>query len=49
MSITSGIGLVSGIDTFSLIEQLLSVDAQSKVPAFQRISSLNASKLGLKA
>lgn len=47
MSITSGIGLVSGIDTFSLIEQLLSIDAQSKVPAFQRISSLNASKTAL--
>lgn len=47
MSITSGIGLVSGIDTYSLIEQLLSVEAQAKVPVFQRISGLNASKTAL--
>ena len=47
MSITSGIGLVSCIDTYSLIEQLLGVEAQGKVPIFQRISSLNASKTAL--
>jgi flagellar hook-associated protein 2 len=47
MSITSGIGLVSGIDTYSLIEQLLGVEAQAKVPIFQRISGLNASKTAL--
>ena len=47
MSITSGIGLVSGIDTVSLIDQLLSLDAQSKIPIFQRIASLNASKTAL--
>ena len=44
MSITSGIGLVSGIDTVSLIEQLLAIDSQAKVPIFQRISSLTAAK-----
>ena len=47
MSITSGIGLVSGIDTVSLIEQLLSIDSQAKIPIFQRIGSLNASKTAL--
>lgn len=47
MSITSGIGLISGIDTFSLIEQLLAVDAQAKVPSLQRIAGLNASKTAL--
>ncbi len=47
MSITSGIGLVSGIDTFSLIEQLLGIESQAKVPIFQRISGLNASKTAL--
>ena len=47
MSITSGIGLVSGIDTVSLIEQLLAIDSQAKVPIFQRISSLTAAKTAL--
>ncbi|MCP4835122.1 MAG: flagellar filament capping protein FliD [Phycisphaera sp.] len=47
MSITSGIGLVSGIDTVSLIEQLLSIDSQAKIPIFQRISSLTAAKTAL--
>jgi len=47
MSISSGIGLISGIDTVSLIDQLLSIDAQSKVPIFQRLNSLNASKAAM--
>ncbi len=47
MSISSGRGLVSGIDTVALIDQLLSLDAQSKVPIFQRIAGLNASKAAL--
>ena len=47
MSISSGIGLISGIDTVSLIDQLLAIDAQSKVPIFQRINSLNASKAAM--
>ncbi|MBQ71783.1 MAG: hypothetical protein CMJ67_02650 [Planctomycetaceae bacterium] len=47
MSITSGIGLVSGIDTVSLIEQLLAIDSQAKVPIYQRISSLTAAKTAL--
>lgn len=40
MSITSGIGLVSGIDSQSLIQQLLSIDARPQVLAQQRIIQL---------
>lgn len=47
MSISSGIGLISGIDTVSLIDQLLAVDAQSKIPIFQRLNTLNASKAAM--
>ena len=47
MSISSSVGLVSGIDSGSIIQQLLSLDAQSKVPIFQRIGGLNASKTAL--
>ncbi|MCP4836457.1 MAG: hypothetical protein GY895_17020 [Phycisphaera sp.] len=39
--------MISGIDTVSLIDQLLAIDAQSKVPIFQRINSLNASKAAM--
>ena len=47
MSISSGIGLISGIDTVSLIDQLLAIDAQSKVPIFQRLNTLNTSKAAM--
>jgi flagellar hook-associated protein 2 len=47
MSISSSIGLISGIDTGSIIQQLLALDAQSKMPIYQRIGGLNASKAAL--
>ena len=46
-SISTGIGLISGIDTSSLIQQLLSIDAQQKTPIYQRIGSFTASKTAL--
>ena len=47
MSISSSVGLVSGIDSGSIIQQLLALDAQSKVPIYQRIGGLSASKTAL--
>ena len=47
MSISSSIGLVSGIDSGAIIQQLLSLDAQAKTPIFQRIGGLNASNAAL--
>ncbi|MCH2161513.1 MAG: flagellar filament capping protein FliD [Phycisphaerales bacterium] len=46
-SITTGVGLISGIDTASLIQQLLALDAQQKTPILQRIGSYTASKTAL--
>ena len=40
MSITTGVGLYSGIDTASLINQLLAIDARPKTLAQQRIVQL---------
>ncbi|MAD20544.1 MAG: hypothetical protein CMJ52_10355 [Planctomycetaceae bacterium] len=47
MSISSSIGLVSGIDSGAIIQQLLSLDAQAKTPIFQRIGGLNAANAAL--
>ncbi|MHC4245371.1 MAG: flagellar filament capping protein FliD [Planctomycetota bacterium] len=47
MSISSSIGLVSGIDSGAIIQQLLALDAQAKTPIFQRIGGLNASNAAL--
>jgi flagellar hook-associated protein 2 len=46
-SITTGIGLISGIDTATLIEQLIGLQAQQKVPIFSRIGQFTASKTAL--
>ena len=46
-SISTGVGLISGIDTSALIQQLLSIDAQQKTPIYQRIGSYTASKTAL--
>lgn len=40
MTITSGVGLYSGIDTANLIDQLLAIDARPKTLAQQRIVQL---------
>ena len=46
-TISTGVGLISGIDTASLIQQLIALDARQKVPIFARIGSLTASKAAL--
>ena len=46
-SISTIVGLISGIDTASLIQQLLALDAQQKTPILQRIGSYTASKTAL--
>ena len=46
-SISAGVGLVSGIDSATLIEQLLSLDARQKTPIFQKLGGLGASKTAL--
>ena len=46
-SISAGIGLISGIDSATLIEQLLSLDARQKTPIFQKLGGLGASKTAL--
>jgi flagellar hook-associated protein 2 len=38
--VTSGVGLFSGIDRNSIIQQLLSIDARAKTPVQRRITSL---------
>ena len=47
MSISSSVGLISGIDSGSIIQQLLALDAQTKVPIYQRIGGLSAAKTAL--
>ena len=46
-SISTGVGLISGIDTASLIQQLLALDGQQKLPIYERIGSLTASRTAL--
>ena len=46
-SISAGIGLISGIDSATLIEQLLSLDARQKTPIYQKLGGLGASKTAL--
>jgi len=45
-SITSGIGLVSGIDTASIIDQLMQIEARPRNLVQQRVDVLNAQKSG---
>src|SRR5947207_3357972 len=44
-TITSGIGLVSGINTKSIIDQLIALDSRPKTLLQRRIDSTNAQKL----
>jgi flagellar hook-associated protein 2 len=46
-TISAGIGLVSGINTAELIAQLISLEAQGKIPLQQRVASLQAQKTAL--
>jgi len=46
-SITSGTGLISGIDTAQLIEDLLALKARPKIRLQQRITNLEAQKTGI--
>ncbi len=45
--ISSSVGLVSGIDTATLIEQLLLIEAQPKIPLERRLSTLQAQRTAL--
>ena len=46
-SITSGIGLVSGIDTASLIEQLLAIESRGKLSLQRRVGVLQSQQTAL--
>ncbi len=46
-SITSGVGLVSGINSAQLIEQLLSFEARGKIPLQQKVATLTAQRTAL--
>ncbi len=46
-AISTGIGLISGIDTASLISQLLALEARGKIPLQAKIGSLKAKQLAL--
>ncbi|MFO0827664.1 MAG: flagellar filament capping protein FliD [Phycisphaerales bacterium] len=46
-SITSGVGLVSGINTAQLIQQLLAVEGKGKIPLQQRVADLTAQRTAL--
>jgi flagellar hook-associated protein 2 len=46
-SISTGVGLVSGINSAALIEQLLSLEAQGKTPIQKRVSTLTAQRTAL--
>ena len=46
-TISTGVGLLSGIDTASLIETLLSVEARGKVPIQARLAQLSTAKSAL--
>jgi len=45
--ISSSIGLISGIDTASLIEQLLLIEAQPKIPLERRLATLQTQQTAL--
>ncbi len=45
--ISSGVGLVSGINSSALIEQLLALEGQGKIPIQRRLSSLQNSRTAL--
>ncbi|MHC4446946.1 MAG: flagellar cap protein FliD N-terminal domain-containing protein, partial [Planctomycetota bacterium] len=47
MSITSGIGLVSGIDIASLIDNLIALEARAKTPLQLRLATLQTRKTAL--
>ncbi|MDZ4831479.1 MAG: flagellar filament capping protein FliD [Phycisphaerae bacterium] len=46
-SITSGVGLVSGINTAQLIGQLLAIEGRGKITLQQRVASLSAQRTAL--
>ncbi|MCA9286086.1 MAG: flagellar filament capping protein FliD [Phycisphaerales bacterium] len=46
-TITTGIGLISGINTAQLIDQLMGVEAQVKIPIQRKIAKTQASKTAL--
>ncbi len=46
-TITTGIGLISGIDTASLISQLIALAARGKIPLQTKIASLKAKQFAL--
>ena len=46
-TITAGIGLISGIDTATLIDQLIALESRIKFPLEERIIDLEARKIGL--
>ncbi|MBL9150597.1 MAG: flagellar filament capping protein FliD [Phycisphaerae bacterium] len=46
-SISTGVGLVSGINSAALIEQLLGLEAQGKTPIQKRVSTLTAQRTAL--
>ena len=46
-TITTGIGLISGIDTASLISQLIALEARGKIPLQTKIASLKAKQFAL--
>jgi len=45
--ITSGVGLVSGINSAQLIEQLLSLEGRGKIPIQRRLAAIQQSKTAL--
>ena len=45
--ISTGVGLVSGINTAGLIEQLLALEGRGKLPIMRRISNLQGAKTAL--
>ena len=45
--ITSGVGLVSGINSAQLIEQLLSLESRGKIPIQRRLAAIQQSKTAL--
>ncbi len=46
-TITTGIGLISGIDTASLISQLIALEARGKIPLQTKVASLKAKQFAL--
>ena len=46
-TITTGVGLISGIDTASLVESLLAIEGQGKARLEDRIASLQAQQTAL--